>query len=357
MTQFRLGTRLLGKTEPSYFIADIAANHDGDLKRAFALIELAKESGADAAKFQNFQANKIVSKAGFERLGGQLAHQASWKQSVYEVYKAASLSKDWNAQLKSHCDKVGITYLTSPYDTESVDLVEPLLDAYKIGSGDITFTDLLCYIAAKGKPILLATGASTLEDVRSALETIQHVSPQISICLMQCNTNYTGNLDNFKYIHLNVLKSYELLFPQALLGLSDHTPGHATVLGAIALGAKVIEKHFTDDNHRVGPDHVFSMNPQAWRDMVDRTRELELSMGQSMKNIEPNEQRSAIVQRRSLHARRRIHQGATLSADDFEALRPAPDGSIRPDDIQKILGLRAPKDYEPGDGLAWTDWK
>jgi sialic acid synthase SpsE len=355
--RFRVGPDWLGKDESTYFIADIAANHDGDLGRAFQLIEQAKESGANAAKFQNFQAPKIVSRAGFERLGGQLAHQVSWKRSVYEIYEAASLSKDWNAKLREHCDRVGITYLTSPYDEESVDLVEPLLGAYKIGSGDITFSDLLSYIAQKGKPILLATGASTLEDVRLALERIHVVAPQVPVCLMQCNTNYTGSHENFRHIHLNVLKTYGLLFPETLLGLSDHTPGHATVLGAVALGARVIEKHFTDDNQREGPDHLFSMNPGTWRDMVDRTRELELALGGSVKRIEPNEQNSAVVQRRSLYAARPIKEGHILSAEDVEALRPAPEGSFRPDEIHRILGLKAPKNYTPGDGLGWDDWR
>jgi len=355
--RFRLGPHWLGEDAPTYFIADIAANHDGDLGRAFRLIELAKKSGANAAKFQNFQAPKIVSRAGFERLGGQLAHQATWKRSVYEIYEAASLSKDWNAKLRDHCDRVGITYLTSPYDEESVDLVEPLLDAYKVGSGDITFSNLLSYIARKGKPILLATGASTLEDVRLALERIHTVAPSVPICLMQCNTNYTGSSENFRYIHLNVLRTYRLLFPETLLGLSDHTPGHATVLGAVALGARVIEKHFTDDNHREGPDHLFSMDPSAWVDMVDRTRELELSLGGTLKCIEPNEEKSAVVQRRSLHAARPIREGHILAAEDVEALRPAPEGSIRPDEALRVLGLKAPKDYAPGDCLAWNDWK
>jgi N-acetylneuraminate synthase len=357
MNRFKIGSKWLGPGEPTYFIADIAANHDGDLGRAKKLIELAKAAGADAAKFQNFQASKIVSRHGFERLGKQLAHQSKWKKSVYEVYEDASIDKDWTPILKEHCDKVGIEYFTSPYDVESVDLVDRYVEAYKIGSGDITFKGILEYIAAKKKPMILATGASTLADVLEAMTTLRRVGgAEAAICLMQCNTNYTGSLENFKFIHLNVLKTYSLLFPDALLGLSDHTPGHATVLGAVALGARAIEKHFTDDNGRDGPDHAFSMNPATWREMVDRTRELEYALGSAEKKIEPNERQSAVVQRRGLYLTRDVRKGQRLSAECLEALRPAPENCAIPTELETVVGLAAGRDYKEGDCLLWSDW-
>lgn len=355
--RFKLGPAWLGPEEPTYFIADIAANHDGDLGRAKRLIELAKKAGADAAKFQNFQAPKIVSRHGFERLGGQLAHQAAWRKSVYEVYEDAAISKDWTPILRDYCDKVGIEYFTSPYDLESIDLVDPFVRAYKIGSGDITFTEVLVHMAEKGKPLFLATGASTLEDVREAVATLRHAAPDALICLMQCNTNYTGSLENFRFIQLNVLKAYRLLFPDALLGLSDHTPGHATVLGAVALGARVVEKHFTDDNARSGPDHAFSMNPVSWREMVDRTRELEWALGTAEKRIEENERQSAVVQRRALYFTKAVRAGEVISDAHLEALRPAPAQSVAPNRRAQAVGLRAPKDYQVGDVLLWSDWR
>jgi N-acetylneuraminate synthase len=356
-TRFPIGRNWVGPAEPVYFIADIAANHDGELARAKHLIELAKEAGADAAKFQNFQAPKIVSRRGFEQLGGQLAHQSTWKKSVYETYEAASLSRDWTPILREHCDRVGIDYFTSPYDLESIDQVDPYVDVFKIGSGDITFPEVLVHMARKNKPILLSTGASTLEDVREAVATLRGAAPELPLCLLQCNTNYTGSLENFRHIHLNVLKTYGLLFPDVLLGLSDHTPGHTTVLGAVTLGARVIEKHFTDNNDREGPDHPFSMNPVSWREMVERTRELELALGGTTKRIEENERQSAIVQRRSLHFARAIRAGEVIEASHLEALRPAPEHSVPPNRLSQAVGLRAPRDYEPGDVLLWTDWR
>lgn len=354
---FNIGKHTLGPDQPTYFIADIAANHDGDLSRAYRLIELAKEAGADAAKFQNFQAKKIVSKEGFENLGGQLAHQSKWKKSVFDVYQDASLKMDWTPLLKEHCDKVGITYFTSPYDKESVDAVDPYVPAYKIGSGDINFIEILEYIAKKGKPMLVASGASTLPDVILAIETIQKAGQgKIPLCLMQCNTNYTGSLENLKYVNLNVLNLYKAMFPNVVLGLSDHTPGHATVLGAVALGARVIEKHFTDDNNRSGPDHPFSLNPTTWKEMVLRTRELEASLGDGIKRIEENELQSAVVQRRSMHFTKPVARGEIIRADTIEALRPAPVGSVTPEKAQFVIGTVAKRDYKVGDCLRWEDW-
>ena len=202
----KIGNKEILKKGKPFFIADIAANHDGDLERAYKLIELAKEAGADVAKFQNFNAKTIVSKKGFETLGKQLSHQANWKKSVYEVYKDASINPDWTELLKRKCDEVGIEYMTSPYDYASVDLVDPYVNAYKIGSGDITWTEILKYILSKNKPILLATGASSMEDVDRAMDILKENQ---NIVLMQCNTNYTASTENFKYINLNVLKKYE----------------------------------------------------------------------------------------------------------------------------------------------------
>jgi len=203
MKEIRIGKHLLSKNGPLYFIADIAANHDGDINRAFKLIELAKECGAQAVKFQNFQADKIVSKKGFDDLL-RSAHQKTWKKSVYETYQDASISFDWTAKLKAKCDEIGIEYLTSPYDFDSIEQVDPYVNAYKIGSGDITWMEIIEYIAKKGKPVILATGASSMEDVERAMRVLQeHIK---DIVLMQCNTNYTANLENFKYINLKVLK-------------------------------------------------------------------------------------------------------------------------------------------------------
>lgn len=351
--EIRIGSKMVGEGHPTYFIADIAANHDGSLERAKMLVRLAKEVGAEAAKFQNFRATKIVSGYGFSHMNSQVSHQAKWKKSVTEVYEGASIPLEWSPVLKATCDEVGIDYFSSPYDFEATDMLEAFVPAYKIGSGDITWLEACERIAAKGKPVLLATGASTIGDVQRAVHAILKRNPQL--VLMQCNTNYTVDPANFDHIHLNVLHTYRSMFPQVVLGLSDHTHGHATVLGAVTLGAKVIEKHFTDDNYREGPDHPFAMNPQTWADMVENTRQLERAMGSGDKFVAENEKQTVIIQRRCLRAAHTIRSGEVITREMIDVLRPATEGAILPYEIDAVIGTRALIDLETGQELHWID--
>jgi len=349
----KIGDRNVGLGHPTYFIADIAANHDGDLERAKMLIRLAKEVGADAAKFQNFRAPKIVSDYGFRHMDSQVSHQASWKKSVFEIYQGASISYEWTPILKAECDKIGIEYFTSPYDYESIEHVAPFVPAFKIGSGEIDWIEALEHMSNKGKPIILSTGASDIADVQRAVHAVQRFN--IKLVLMQCNTNYTASLDNYDHIHLNVLRTYAVMFPDVVLGLSDHTHGNATVLGAVALGARVIERHFTDDNHREGPDHKFALNPDDWSHMVEETRQLERALGSPDKYIAGNEQETKVVQRRCLRAARDIRAGEVLSRDMIDVLRPATAGAIKPYELDAVIGTRTLNPIAAGRELRWTD--
>lgn len=338
MTTITVGSRKIGDGEKLYFIADIAANHDGDLDRALMLIELAKEAGADAAKFQNFKAETIVSKRGFDSLGKQISHQAGWKKSVFEVYQDASVSLNWTVVLKEKCREVGIHYFSSSYDFDLVDHLDPFVDVYKIGSGDITWLEIIRYIATKNKPVMIASGASSMEDVQRAMTVLQKYSKDI--VLMQCNTNYTASPENFKYLNLNVLKTFGRLFPDVVLGLSDHTHGHASVVGAVALGARVFEKHFTDDNDRNGPDHTFAMNPESWRQMVACANECYLSLGDGVKRVEGNELETVSLQRRALRFTKDFSSGHVLQRKDFFPLRPIHEEGIPPYEIDNLLGKK-----------------
>jgi len=353
MINFKIGKHKIGLNEPLYFIADIAANHDGEIDRAYKLIELAKEAGAHAAKFQNFVAAKIVSKSGFDNLGGQLSHQINWKKSVYETYEDASIPCDWTEKLKEKCVEVDIEYFTSPYDFESVDNVDNYVSAYKIGSGDVTWHEIIEHIAKKGKPVLIATGASTLDEVKMAMDLLHKHTR--NIVLMQCNTNYTASVENYRYINLNVLKTYAELFHDVVLGLSDHTHGHTTVLGAIALGARVFEKHFTDDNKREGPDHKFAMNPTTWRYMVNSANETYLALGDGQKRIEGNEENTAVLQRRALRFTRDLNRGHIMEKEDLFPLRPRNKDGIAPYEKSNILGKRLTGDVKADDYIRWED--
>jgi len=345
--------RKIGENYPSYFIADIAANHDGDLERAKELIYLAAEAGADAAKFQHFQAASIVSDNGFKSLKTQQSHQAKWKDSVFDVYKAASVNLDWTATLKETCEMAGIPFFTTPYALDLVDYLDAYVPAYKIGSGDITWLEMIERVASKQKPYFLATGAASADEVDRAVCAALAINPQFA--LMQCNTNYTASLENFNHIQLNVLKTYRAMYPGMVLGLSDHTPGHATVLGAVALGARMIEKHFTDDVNRVGPDHAFSMDTRTWREMVDRTRELEHALGNGIKKVEDNESQTVILQRRSIRLAHDMAPGAVIKAKDLEVLRPCPVDGLPPYRISEVVGKILRNKKSAGEHLKISD--
>ncbi len=346
---FKIYDREIALDQPTYFIADIAASHDGDLERAKALIWQAKEAGAECAKFQHFLAKDIVSDRGFKQLGGQMAHQSKWKKSVYEIFDEFHLPRAWTPILAEECKMAGIHYMTTPYDIEAIEMNDPLCGAWKIGSGDVSWPQFISEVAKRNKPMFVATGASDMEESIRAAEAV--LAENRELCLMQCNTNYTGSHDNFSNVNLNVLKAFATAFPGLPLGLSDHTPGHAAVLGAVALGARAIEKHFTDDNNRDGPDHGFSMTPTTWRDMVDRTRELEAALGDGVKRVEPNEGDSIIVQRRCLRLKQDLPKGHILTANDIEALRPAPPNAYEPHALDQLIGRSLKKDMVFGDAL------
>jgi len=352
-SEFHIGTNRVSINDRTYFIADIAANHDGDLQRAKDLIRSAKDSGADCAKFQHFLANRIVRAAGFADGVGKVSHQAGWTKSVTEIYDQYHTQRDWTGVLLETCREYEIEFMTTPYDFESVRMFADLVPAYKIGSGDITFIEILEEIAKVGKPILLATGASSMAEVERAVATI--LKHNDALCLMQCNTNYTGDVKNFHYVNLRVLDTFSARWPGMPLGLSDHTPGHSAVLGAVSLGARVVEKHFTDDNSREGPDHSFALNPVTWREMVTATRELEAALGSGEKRIEENEKETVVIQRRALCAVAEMKAGTVIAPDHLEALRPCPPGAASADQLAELVGQRLMVNKEGGKAILWSD--
>jgi N-acetylneuraminate synthase len=347
--------RKISNNDPVYFIAEIGSNFDGDLDRAKELIYMAKDAGADAAKFQHYTANSLVSDNGFKALSGDQSHQSSWNKSVYETYESASLNSEWTSALKKTCEDAGLSFLTSPYSFELVDLVDPYVPAYKIGSGDITWLEIIQYMASKGKPIILATGASSFTDVCRAVDEILSITSDI--ILLQCNTNYTASPSNFSHLQLGVISEFQKQYPGIITGLSDHMQGHVSVLGAVALGARVIEKHFTDSNDRPGPDHAFAMTPATWREMVDRTRELEDAMGDGQKKIEDNELETVVLQRRSIYSVNKIKKNSIIKKEDIAILRPCPKNSIEPFEIDSVVNRTASKDIPAMTNIKWSDLK
>lgn len=346
----------IGPGHPPYFIAEIGANHDGELDRALRLIELAADAGADAVKFQHFQAETIVSRRGFAELG-KLAHQADWKDDVYEVYEKASIPLDWTEHLSSYAHDHGIAFITTPYSLELADAVEPYVDAYKIGSGDVTWHHLIAYVAAKGKPVLVGTGASTNGEVGLVEKAIWSGDPDASLCLMQCTTDYTGEVP-WESLSLSVLAAWKEA-GVVDLGLSDHTPGHLAVIAAIVLGARVIEKHFTDDKTRVGPDHGFALDPYEWCVMIDEAKHVFAALGDGSKKVEENERDARVVQRRALRyspSRGGMRKNQVIRPVEIVATRPCPPGALTPDRLDNVTGRVLTRDVEADSLVSMDDF-
>lgn len=346
----KIGKRMIGEGQPAYIIADIGGNFDGNLDKAKALAKAVKDAGGDVVKIQSFKAKKIVSGEGFSSMKLKGVH-GSWGRPVDEIFKEAEFPREWHKEFFDYCKKIGIAASSSPYDYEAVDLMDDLgVDFYKIGSGDITWLEMIEYIAKKGKPVILATGAATLSEIDEAVQTIKATGNK-DLALLQCITNYPSKIES---ANINVLKTYEKAF-NVMTGYSDHTPGDTVVLGAVALGGKVIEKHFTLNKKDKGPDHPHSMEPQEFADMVRRIREMELALGSSEKFVVEEESETVIVQRRGLCAAKSLKKGTVLKISDIAELRPAL--GIPPKHKKDIAGKMLATDLKAGAPIRWSDLK
>ncbi|MBW2963443.1 N-acetylneuraminate synthase family protein [Candidatus Woesearchaeota archaeon] len=344
----KIGSRLVGKDQPTYFIADIGANFDNDLEKAKKLALAAKEAGADVVKFQSFLASKIVSGPSFAKMQLKGIH-GSWKRPIDEIFKEVEFPREWHKELLDYCREIGVAFSSSPYDFEAVDLLDDLgVDFFKIGSGEITWPEMLRYIAKKGKPMILATGDSTLAEVDEAIRIIEETGNN-DLILLQCITNYPSKIES---ANINVLKTYQTAF-DIITGYSDHSPGDIVVLGAVALGAKVIEKHFTLNKKDKGPDHPHSMEPQEFKQMVERTRMLEKALGSTRKEVVEEEAETVIVQRRSLHTNRDIKKGEVIKKEDIIELRPAV--GILPKYKEIVTDRRAKTDINRHEAIYWEN--
>ena len=343
----KIGSRFIGEGHPTLFIAEIGANFDGNLEKAKKLVLAAKESGADVAKFQTFSTPKIVSEKGFSKMKLRGVH-GSWGRTVNEVFKDAEFPREWHKIIADYCKKVGIMFSSAAYDFEGVDLLDSLeVPFFKIGSGDITWHEILKYTAKKGRPIMLGTGASTLAEVSEAVKVITDTGNK-KLVLLQCITNYPSKIES---ANINVLKTYQGVFG-VITGYSDHTPGDIVPLGAVALGGKVIEKHFTLNKKDKGPDHPHSLEPYEFKEMVGKIRELEKALGSTIKKVVEEESETVVVQRRSLCLNRNLVKGSVIKESDLIELRPAL--GILPKLKKNVIGLTVKKNLYARDLLYWT---
>lgn len=347
--EIKIGQKWIGEKYPTYFIAEIGANFDGSIEKAKRLIDAAKSSGADCAKFQTFSTPKIVSEGGFSRMQLKGVH-GSWGRTVSEVFKDAEFPVAWHKEIADYCQKVGIDFSTSPYFKEAVDLcVELDVPFIKIGSGDITWLEMIDYIARMGKPVMLATGDATMSEIDEAVRTIEAAGNK-DLVLMQCITNYPSKIDS---ANVNVLKAYQSAF-DVLTGYSDHAPGHVVALASTVIGGRVIEKHFTLSKKDKGPDHPHSMEPHEFKFMVDSIREVERAMGSTRKEVVAEEGETVFVQRRCLYAKNNLQKGQIITENDIDVLRPAL--GIPPKFKSVIIGKSCKENIEKGQPLFWENF-
>lgn len=322
-----------------FIIAEAGVNHNGDINLAKRLIDAAAQSGADAVKFQTFSAELSISKhtqkAAYQKMS------TDENETQFEMVKKLELTYDEFRELKEYCDEKKILFLSTPDEIESADFLSDLQDIFKIGSAEITNLPLLRHIGALGKKIVLSTGMADMDEIKSALEILtQAGTSRLDITLLHATTEYPTLMED---VNLKAMVTIGSAF-NVNYGYSDHTLGIEVPIAAVAMGAKIIEKHFTLDKSMQGPDHQASLNPQELKEMVKAIRNIETALGNGIKTPTKNELKNIDVCRKSIVARTKISKGDIFSSDNLTIKKPG-DGTS-PMLWDSVINKRATKDYE-----------
>lgn len=332
LQRIKIGDRWVGDGEPCYIVAEAGSNHNGSFEQALRLIDVAAEAGADAVKFQHFKAAKL-----YPRSAGQ-SDYLKVPRPIYEIIREMETPDEWAPRLAEYCAERRIAFLSTPFDEQSADLLEPYVPAYKVASYEMTHTPLLRHLARKGKPLIISTGTATLEEVRRAVEVAIKEGNQ-RLILLQCTASYPTPLDAVNVRALVTMRQAT----GCLTGLSDHSCDPIVApMAAAALGACVIEKHFTLSNRLPGPDHQFAVEPMGLRELVRRVREVEQALGHGRKETLPIESELRAFARRSIFALRDIAPGEPLTQENIAVLRCGKRGcGLSPDQYEGLLNRKA----------------
>jgi N-acetylneuraminate synthase/N,N'-diacetyllegionaminate synthase len=340
VTDISVAGRKVGANHPCFIIAEAGVNHNGSLEMARQLVDVAVRAGADAVKFQTFKAEKVVS-ATAPKAEYQL-QTTSPAESQLDMIRRLELPSDAFRELQAYCHQQGILFISSPFDHESADLLDNLkVPAFKIGSGEITNLPLLAHVARKGRPMLVSTGMSTLDEVAVALDTIRRAGAS-QLVLLHCVSNYPANPAD---ANLHAMNAMADTF-QVPVGFSDHTQGITVAVAAVALGACILEKHFTLDRTLPGPDHLASLEPRELRELVEAVRTVTSALGDGRKQPAASEANTAAVARRSLVAARHIAAGTRLTQELIAILRPGT--GLPPAMRDQLVGRVAKTDIPEG---------
>lgn len=317
-------------------IAEAGVNHNGDYKKAKELVRVAADAGADFVKFQTFKAEKLVTKSA-KKAQYQEINIKDTDNSQFSMLKKLEMPEDWYLKLIGYAESLGIKFLSTGFDEESIDFLETFEpELYKLPSGEITNKPLLQHIAQKGKPIILSTGMANMNEIESAIQVIENEGlDRRNITVLHCNTEYPTPMQD---VNLKAMLHIERELG-VKIGYSDHTLGIEVPIAAVAMGARVIEKHFTLDKTLPGPDHRASLEPLELKNMVSAIRNIELAIsGSGIKEPSESEIKNKILGRKSLHASKEIEVGEFIKKEDIIALRPG-DG-ISPMDYEKVVGKK-----------------
>jgi N-acetylneuraminate synthase/N,N'-diacetyllegionaminate synthase len=340
MKKVKIGNKLIGDGEPCYIIAEAGSNHNGSLEQAKKLIDVAVEAGADAVKFQIYKAETLYSKhtPEFSYLKGQ---------NVYELIKDIETPREWLKELAGYCEDRNIIFLATPFDFEAVDLLDKYVPAFKIASFEIVDLELLQYAARKGKPMIISTGMANLGEIEDAINAIKSVGND-DIILLHCNSLYPTPVE---VVNLRAMETMRTAF-KVPVGFSDHTLGIHIPVAAVAMGACVIEKHFTLDRTLPGPDHSFAIEPDELKELVRCIREVEKAKGSGIKEKSELECEEMYVKaRRSIHAKVDIPKGTKITKDMLIVKRPG--YGIKPKFIDMVMGREAKKDIKEDEWITW----
>lgn len=347
MKPFRINQRVIQPGQPTYIIAEISANHNHHFDNTVALIKAAKDAGADAIKLQTYTADTLTIDS--DQSHFKISQGTIWDgQTLHELYSQAAMPWDWQPQLKTVAEALGMDLFSSPFDTTAVDFLESMeVCAYKIASFEIVDTGLLAAVARTGKPVIVSTGMASEEDIYTAVATLRENGCD-EICLLKCTSAYPAPPESMNLRTIGVMQEK---FGVAV-GLSDHTRCHHASIAAVALGATVIEKHITLNRNDGGPDSSFSLEPHEFADMVGAVRVVEAAMGQV--HFGPTQHDAAnLAFRRSLFAIADIKPGEAFSQQNVRSIRPGQ--GLAPKHLPDLIDRRAANEIPRGTPISWLD--
>lgn len=349
--EFVIDNKRIGSKEPTFIVAEIGANHNGDIELAKKTIEAAAQAGVDAVKFQTYSAAELLSD--HERMLTWGKEDSQTTESIGDMFDRLSLKRDFHKELFDYSKSLGLIPFSTPFSVEGVNFLDNELEVpcFKVAASDVNYLEMLKALGEKEKPVMLSLGKCTIGEADIAINTLFEAGCK-ELVIMHCVAQYPSPMEE---MNLKIIESLKKMYPECIVGFSDHSLGITAAIGAVVLGARVVEKHFTLDKTLKGPDHWFSLNPAEMKSLVNEIRNIELAMGTSRKRIMPSEIQERETSIRSIVLNKPLKKGDTLKEEGVKYTRPG--WGISPYDIEKIIGLKVTRDLPTNTVLKWEYFK